>query len=118
MGCDSMLRVDAGRRAGHCDKQRGPVSTCEAELVAASMCAAAVIYMRLLLEEIGYEQKQPTKLYVDNKAARFIATDPVQSAALKHVKRRHFFIREMSELGEVVVVWIASKCNLADSGPL
>ena len=79
------------------------------------MCAAAVCYMRLLLEELGYEQKQPTKLYVDNKAARFVASDPVQSAALKHVKRRHFFIREMTEIGEVVVIWIASKCNLADA---
>merc|ERR1712151_1108502 len=45
------------------------ISTCEAEFVAASMCAAAISYIRLLLEEMGYEQTKPTRLYVDNKAA-------------------------------------------------
>ena len=47
------------------------ISTCEAELVAASMCAAAVSYMRLLLEELGYMQTAPTKIYVDNKAHKY-----------------------------------------------
>ena len=68
-------------------ERRVAISTCEAELVAASMCAAAVSYMQLLLEEIGYPRENPTKIYVDNKAAKFIASDPVQSAALKHTSR-------------------------------
>ena len=79
------------------------------------MCAATVSYMRLLLDELGYGLEKPTSVYVDNKAAKFVASDPVQSAALKHVKRRHYFIREMTEIGEITVVWVASKCNIADA---
>ena len=101
---------------GQCKRERCvALSTCEAELVAASMCAASVCYLRLLLEEIGYEQREPTRIFVDNVAAKFVSCDPVQSAALKHVKRRQFFSREMQELGEVSVVWIASKLNVADA---
>ena len=37
------------------------------------------------------------------------------SNALKHVRRRYFFVREMRESGELNVCWIEGKENEADA---
>jgi len=91
------------------------LSTCEAELVALSMCAAEVIYFRILLEELGFEQTRPTEINVDNTAARQVAMEPVLSSEMKHVRRRHYFARQMQEVGEIVVNWVDTKFNWADA---
>ena len=91
------------------------LSTCEAELVALSMCAAEVIYFRILLEELGFEQLRPTEINVDNTAARQVAMEPVLSSEMKHVRRRHYFARQMQEVGEIVVNWVDTKFNWADA---
>ena len=52
-------------------------STCWAELVALSLCAAEVVYVRMVLEDIGRAQTAPTLLFVDNEAAQAVARDPV-----------------------------------------
>ena len=43
-----------------------------------------------------------------------IARDPMSTHALKHVKRRHFFVREMQDAEEVMMVPVASAANVAD----
>ena len=52
--------------------------------------------------------------YVDNSAAVAIATNPLTTSALKHVARRHFFVREVQEEGEIAVMHVATSRNLAD----
>ena len=48
------------------------LSTCHAELVAMSMTAAEVIYVRMLMMLMGFEQTAPTPVFVDNKAAETV----------------------------------------------
>ena len=91
------------------------LSTCEAELVALSVCAAEVMYFRLLLEELGFEQTKPTVVHVDNTAAKQIASEPVLASEMKHVRRRHYFARHMQEAGEITVNWVDTKYNWADA---
>ena len=90
-------------------------STCAAELVAMSVTAAEVVYIRRLLEAMGFEQLAPTVLYVDNKASEAVAKDPVLNNGMKHVARRHYYAKEMQADGEVAVTWIETKLNLADA---
>ena len=91
------------------------LSTCESETVAASVCAAEIMSHRLTLEELGYEQKSPTPLFVDNIALGYLCRNTMLSNALKHVRRRFFFVKDVAEIGEIVVTWIEGKNNEADA---
>ena len=51
----------------------------------------------MFMEEVGFAQKGPSMLKVDNKALEYIAQDPVMNTNLKHMQRRHFFVREQQE---------------------
>ena len=42
---------------------------------------------------MGFEQKAPTVIYVDNQAAETVAKDPVMNDGMKHVTRRHYFAK-------------------------
>ena len=90
------------------------LSSTEAEIIAASMCACDVAYVREILEHLGYSPSGPTAICCDNKGVTDIARDPMSVNALKHVKRRHFFVREMQEAAEVMMVPVASAWNVAD----
>ena len=90
-------------------------STCAAELVAMSVTAAEVVYVRRLLEAMGFAQANPTPLYVDNKASEAVAKDPVLNNGMKHVARRHYYAKEMQADGEIAVTWVETKLNLADA---
>eukprot|EP00965_Chrysotila_dentata_P064648 2143540-Pleurochrysis_carterae.AAC.1 len=50
-------------------KKQGSValSSCEAEIVAASEAAKEALYLRALFEELGFPQTQPIPLSMDNK---------------------------------------------------
>ena len=80
-----------------------------------SLTAAEVVYVRRLMELMGFEQKAPTPLYVDNKAAEAVAKDPVLNNGMKHVARRHYYAKEMQADGEVEITWVETKGNLADA---
>ncbi|CAJ2640870.1 unnamed protein product [Trifolium pratense] len=53
------------------------LSTCEAEYVAATSCVCHAIWLRNLLKELSLPQKEPTKIFVDNKSAIALAKNPV-----------------------------------------
>ncbi len=44
-----------------------PLSSCEAEIMAASVAATGTVYVREILRDLGLPQLQPTTLGVDNK---------------------------------------------------
>ena len=90
-------------------------STCWAELVALSLAAAEVVYVRMVLEDIGRAMAGPTQLFVDNEAAKQVARDPVLNSQMKHVAHRHFYAREMETAGEVRVERVHTNYNVADA---
>ena len=58
-------------------QQSVALSSCEAEIVAASEAAKEAIYLDRLYEELGFkENTDPIKLYLDNKAAIDSSTIP------------------------------------------
>ena len=90
------------------------LSSTEAEIIAASMCACDVAYVREILQHIGYAPRGPTAVCCDNKGVTDIARDPMSTNALKHVRRRHFFVRELQDAEEVLMVPVATAANVAD----
>ena len=92
------------------------LSSCEAEIIAASDAAKEVTYLKQLLAElnVGMDGKQPVELRVDNQAARDLAYNPELHARTKHVNRRHFWVREKVEDLTLTVPFVKSHENLAD----
>ena len=60
-------------------------------------------------------EAKPAPLFVDNLAATQIAKDPVTANNMKHVARRHFYVREVQELGLIRICWWHGKGNEADA---
>ena len=91
------------------------LSSTEAEITAASYAGAEAIYLRNLLEEIGFKQPEPTTLHVDNQGAVFISKYAGHShSKMKHVARRHFFVRELVQDGKLRVSFVRTDDNVAD----
>ena len=90
------------------------LSSCEAEIIAASRASQEIVYVRALFKELGFEPAAPTDLNGDNQAARQTAYNPTNHERMKHVKRRHLYVRECIENGELVVPYVPSSANLAD----
>ena len=84
------------------------LSTAEAEIMAASETTKEAVYLKRLLAELGFDSSEAIKLYVDNKAAIDLAYNPEHHERSKHIARRHFFIREKVEDGDIVVPFVKS----------
>ena len=86
--------------------------------MAASEATKDVEQYRRLQEELDTlpdgSPRPPTKLYVDNHAAIASAYNPENHGKLKHVERRHIFIREAIEEAKICVPFVRSDENLAD----
>ena len=90
------------------------LSSTEAEIVSASEAAKEALAIRSFLESIGFGDDSPTHLSVDNQSAIAVAYNPELHARMKHVERRHFFVRECVENRQLVVPFVRSHDNLAD----
>lgn len=90
------------------------LSSYEAEIVEASTTAQEVVHNRQLLSQLGFALAGPTSMATTNTAARAIVFDPEHHSRLKHVERRHLFVRECVENGHLVVPYVKSADSLAD----
>ena len=91
------------------------LSSCESEIVALSEAAKEVIYLQKFVRGLVPSLPEgPTVLSTDNKAARDLSYNPEHHDRSKHIARRHFFIRDMVEAQEIVVLWISTEDNDAD----
>lgn len=88
------------------------ISTTEAEVVAASEASREVVWLKRLLSEV-VELKTPT-LQVDNEAAIRLSQNPEYHRRTKHIRTRHFFVREMVTEGEININKVDTKYQLAD----
>jgi hypothetical protein len=91
------------------------LSSCEAEIVALSEASKDVVYLRRLLA--GLDQSHidgPTDLATDNLGARDTSYNPVNHSRMKHVARRHYFVRDMVEALELRVPFVRTADNWAD----
>jgi len=89
------------------------ISTTEAEIVAASEAAREIIWLKQLFTELG-QLKDAPKLQVDNEAAIRLAQNPEFHRRTKHIRIRHFFVRELVTAGEIQISKVDSEKQLAD----
>lgn len=90
-------------------------STTEAELVAASEATREIVWLRSLIESLSPSDATtiPT-IFVDNEAAIRLAKNPEFHRRTKHIRIRHFFVREIVQDGQLEIKSIATQDQLAD----
>ncbi|RVW98285.1 Retrovirus-related Pol polyprotein from transposon TNT 1-94 [Vitis vinifera] len=91
-------------------------STMEAEYVAASEAAKEAVWLINFLLDLGVvpSVQSPITLYCDNSGAVANSKEPRSHKRAKHIERKYHLIRDIVQRGDVVVMKIASKNNLAD----
>ena len=83
--------------------------------MAASEAAKEAIYLSRFVTELGMEpDDKAVSLATDNRAAQDLAYNPEHHPRVKHIERRHFFIREAVESHEITVSFVRTADNLAD----
>jgi ribosomal protein L18E len=90
------------------------LSTCEAEIIALSEAAKDVVYLRKLVKGLDAAEDGPTHLSTDSKSARDVSYNPEHHDKMKHVERRHFYVRDMVESFELEVPYVPTDQNPAD----
>ena len=90
------------------------LSSTEAEYTALSEVVTMVIYIKQLLDFLGIEYTEPTKIFVDNTGAIFLANNWVTSNRTKHIDVKYHFVRELIEDGKIEVVYVRTNENPAD----
>ena len=93
---------------------RTEISTTGTEIIAGSVAATIIMLLRNVFDEFGFPQTQPTTLYMDNKAAVALAQNPHSNHKTKHLARRHIYLRECVEHGEIAVKTIPTDYNVSD----
>ncbi|RVW69129.1 Retrovirus-related Pol polyprotein from transposon RE1 [Vitis vinifera] len=89
-------------------------SSAEAEFRGMALGLCEALWLRLLLQDLGYLSRQPIRLFCDNKVACDIVHNPVQHDRTKHVEVDRFFIKEKLDDKIVELPKIRSENQLAD----
>ena len=114
--CFSMGDHQTGMFYAKSNKQTNVgTSSTQAEVVALSEATKEIMWFRLLLEELGYPQLEPTTVYEDNMSAITLTTE----FSGNHKKVKHFiqnihFILEQYNQQVIELVHISSEDQIAD----
>ena len=73
-----------------------------------------MVYLRKLVKGLGAGEHSPSSLSTDSQSARDVSYNPEHHDRMKHVLRRHFFVRDMVEAFEIEVPYVPTDENLAD----
>ena len=73
-----------------------------------------MVYFRKLVSGLGCEESGPSPLSTDSQSARDVSYNPQHHDRMKHVQRRHFFVRDMVESFELEVPFVPTAENAAD----
>lgn len=84
----------------------------EFRVVAHGICE--LLWLKLLLEELGFKENCPMKLYCDNKAAISISHNPVHHDRTKHVEVDRHFIKEKIDNETICLTYVPTSEQAAD----
>src|SRR5260370_41311463 len=78
---------------GSCLQPHGSLSSTESEYTTASKVRCEIMWMRYLLEELGYDVSHASWLLINNKSAIQVAKHLEHQSMMKHVHRTYHWIR-------------------------
>ena len=92
------------------------LSSTEAEFVSASDAGKMALYVRSLLQDLGFSQEAtPTPLHIDNRGALHMVTAGASTKRTRHVDIRYFALLQWAESGQLCARPIPTSHNISDS---
>lgn len=89
-------------------------SSTEAEYRAMSTACSEIIWLRGLLDELGFYQNQPTALHADNTSAIQIASNHVYHEHTKYIEVDCHFIRKAYDHQVITLPHISTSLQITD----
>lgn len=89
-------------------------SSTEAEYRAAYEGAQEAVWIRRLLQNLGYSQTTSTKLLCDNQSSMALQRNPLYKSRSKHFEVKYHWIREKVEDGTISPVYVPTAEMIAD----
>lgn len=90
------------------------LSSAEAELMAATQSVKQCIYLRDILKFMQYKQENATIIFEDNAACIRLSKNAEFHKRTKHIEIQWFYCREKYMSGEIELIYINTKNNVAD----
>jgi hypothetical protein len=90
------------------------LSSTESEYIAVSAAVQEAIFLRRLLDDLGFPQRSPTVIYEDNQGCLYLSENSGVQQRTKHIDIRYHFIREHVESEEIKLEYIRTDEQLAD----
>ncbi|POM80428.1 Integrase catalytic core protein [Phytophthora palmivora] len=90
------------------------LSTTETEYIALCHCMQEMIFLKLLLKELGFATTQPNLIHEDNQSCIKICYNPELQGRSKHIHVRYCFVQEKVERHEFSVAYCNTKYMVAD----
>ena len=84
-------------------------STTKAKYIAINTVIKEAIYIRALLEELGYYKQNKFPIYTDNNSALLLAKNPIFHERTKHIAVKYHYIRDLIIKGIINLNYIPSK---------
>ena len=82
------------------------LSSTEAEYIAVSEICCELLFVRQILEFLGFEVDCPIVIHCDNIGAIFLANNAKVSSRTKHIDLKTHFVREYIDKGIVKIIFI------------
>jgi hypothetical protein len=76
--------------------------------------AQTALWLRQLLKDLGFEQKNATVIFEDNQSCIAIVKNPVQPKRTKHIDIKYHFVRELVANNTLSIQYIKTDEQLAD----
>jgi len=90
------------------------LSSTEAEYKAVSEVVTDIMFIKMLLEFLGFQVALPITVHVDNIGAIYLAHNARSTGRTKHIDIHHHYVREYIEDGVVMIKFVRSEDNNAD----
>jgi len=91
------------------------LSSCEAEYMALKEAVKELLWLQYMLKQLDKRDFSGKMLYTDSQSAIALAKNPKHHARTKHVDIQYHFVRESYQNGLVVLKYINTTDQLADS---
>ena len=89
-------------------------SSAEAEYRGMALGVCELLWLKNILQDLGFKPRDAMKLYCDNTSAIAIAHNPVQHDRTKHVEVDKNFIKEKLDAEIITFPFVRSEDQLAD----
>ena len=96
-------------------QQSVATSSTEAEYQALASATSESLYLRTLLSELNFTQKQPTTILQDNRSTIALAHNPINHRRTKHIDVSHHHIRDCIEHNQITLQYCSTEDMTADA---